>query len=227
MSKVSFILLFFISFGYGQVVGNGDGITTDVQVGIVYRDVSIEGSAYMNDIYKNGTVYIDGVAKLETLMRYDALNEAIEILNGNGKPRRLLRQNGIKGTFDNLTYEMMEYREGAKVQLAFFNPLNDGKVQLLFRPKKIFLQAENPDHGYDSFSPARYKNVSSYYLKTGNNPAEPIKLTKKALLKELGQHSKSLKNYISTQQLNLKNQQDAIQLMELYNTLISDDNSEL
>ncbi|KAA2218572.1 hypothetical protein [Maribacter aurantiacus] len=219
--------MFFLSLGYGQVIGNGDGITTDVQVGIVYREVPIEGSAYINDIYKNGKIYINGVVRSEALMRFDAVNEAIEILNENGKPRKLFRQNNIKVTFDNLIYEVDEYMEGEKTKMAYFNPLNSGDVKLLFRPKKVFLQAENPDNGYDSFSPPKYKDVSSYYLKFGNNPAEYINLSKRAIIKALGQYEKTLKDYISTQELNLRNQKDAIQLIQFFNTLKSDLKPEL
>ncbi|WP_272636290.1 MULTISPECIES: hypothetical protein [Maribacter] len=219
--------MFFLSLGYGQVIGNGDGITTDVQVGIVYREVPIEGSAYINDIYKNGKIYINGVVRSEALMRFDAVNEAIEILNENGKPRKLFRQNNIKVTFDNLIYEVDEYMEGEKTKMAYFNTLNSGDVKLLFRPKKVFLQAENPDNGYDSFSPPKYEDVSSYYLKFGNNPAECINLSKRAIIKALGQYEKTLKDYISTQELNLRNQKDAIQLIQFFNTLKSDLKPEL
>lgn len=222
MNKLYFPFMFFLSLGYGQVIGNGDGITTDVQVGIVYREVPIEGSAYVNDIYKNGKIYINDVVRSEALMRFDAVNEAIEILNENGEPRKLFRQNSIKATFDNLIYEVAEYKEGHNTKMAYFNPLNDGDIKLLFRPKKAFLQAENPDNGYDSFSPPKYKDVSSYYLKFGNNPAESINLSKRAILKALGQHEKTLKDYISTQELNLRNQKDAIQLIQFFNTLESD-----
>ncbi|WP_211361136.1 hypothetical protein [Maribacter flavus] len=227
MNKLYFLFMFFLSLGYGQVIGNGDGITTDVQVGIVYREVPIEGSAYINDIYKNGKIYINGVVRSEALMRFDAVNEAIEILNENGKPRKLFRQNNIKVTFDNLIYEVDEYMEGEKTKMAYFNPLNSGDVKLLFRPKKVFLQAENPDNGYDSFSPPKYKDVSSYYLKFGNNPAEYINLSKRAIIKALGQYEKTLKDYISTQELNLRNQKDAIQLIQFFNTLKSDLKPEL
>lgn len=227
MNKLYFLFMFFLSLGYGQVIGNGDGITTDVQVGIVYREVPIEGSAYINDIYKSGKIYINGVVRSEALMRFDAVNEAIEILNENGKPRKLFRQNNIKVTFDNLIYEVDEYMEGEKTKMAYFNPLNSGDVKLLFRPKKVFLQAENPDNGYDSFSPPKYKDVSSYYLKFGNNPAEYINLSKRAIIKALGQYEKTLKDYISTQELNLRNQKDAIQLIQFFNTLKSDLKPEL
>lgn len=227
MKKLAILFLFVLPTAYGQVVGNGDGITTDVQVGIVYREVPIEGSAYVNDIYKNGKIFINDVVRSEALMRFDAVNEAIEILNENGEPRKLFRQNSIKANFDNLIYEVAEYKEGYKTKMAYFNPLNDGDVKLLFRPKKIFIQAENPDNGYDSFSPPKYEDVSSYYLKFGNNPAESINLSKRSILKALGQHEKMLKDYISAQELNLRDQKDAIQLIQFFNSLKSDLKPEL
>ena len=70
------------------IVGNGDGITTDSQVGIVMEEVPIQGSPYINELYKKGETIINNQNSTGALMRYDAYNEAVELLDANGTARK-------------------------------------------------------------------------------------------------------------------------------------------
>ncbi len=218
---MTFVFLLVMNVIAAQNIGNGDGITTDLQAGIVIRDVPIEGSAYVNDLYTQGVVFVGGISKREALMRYDAYNEAVELLDENGRARKLLRRKNIKAIFDDTTYEVIEYLADSKIKFGYFNPLNAGYAVLYFRPKKIFLQAENPDNGYDTYDPPRYEDMSSYYLKRGNQPAMEVKLHKRHLLRTLVQNTDEVNKFIKTYQLNLKNETDVIRLLDHYNSLLT------
>jgi len=220
MKKIIYLFLFATGIIQGQTIGNGDGITTDTQAGIVIREVPIDGSAYMNDIYKKGTTLINDISKTEALMRYDAYNDAVEILDENGTARKLLRRKNIKAVFDDKTYEVVEYQSGGKAKLGYFNPLNDGQTQLLYKPKKIFLQAEKPDNGYDTYTPPHYKDISTYYIKKGEYPAVEVKLSKRNILKVLEDKTVLLKKFIDKYDLNLKDEDDVIRLLDYYDTLL-------
>ena len=93
------ILIFFISgicFSQGvQSIGNSSGLMTPAQMGMSYFEVPIEGSPYMNEIFKKGKTIINGKHTSDALMRYDAYRDAIEIKNENDMARTLLRRSNI------------------------------------------------------------------------------------------------------------------------------------
>ena len=216
-----FFLVLAIPFTfYGQIVGNGDGITTDTQIGITIEEVPIEGTPYMNPTYKHGETVINKKNRTKALMRYDAFYDAVELLDENNTPRKLLRRKSIQAVFDGKTYKIFDYAEVGKIREGYFNPLNKGETKLLFKPKKIFIQAEKPDHGYDTYKPPIYKDVSSYYIVSESSPAKRINLSKKQILKHLDNNTAQLKKYITTEKLNLKKESDVIQLIDYYNSIL-------
>jgi len=220
MKKLLFLLLAAPIFTFGQVIGNGDGITTDVQVGIVFFELDIEGSPYMNPTYKLGETFINGKSGSKALMRYNAYNASIELLDENNTPRKLLRRRSIEAIFDGKTYKIFEYAEAGKIRESYFNPLNKGKIKLLLKPKKSFVQAEQPEDGYDKFDPPIYKNISSYYVIDGDSPATKTRLGKKQILKHLPRHNAQIKKFIASEKLNLKTESDIIKLFDYYNSLL-------
>lgn len=220
MKKLIFIIVLVSNWAISQTIGNGDGITTDAQAGIVIREVPIDGSPYVNEIYKKGTTLINDVSRTDALMRYNAYNDAVEILDENGATRKLLRRSNIKAVFDGKTYEVIDYDLAGNIKKGYFNPLNEGNTVLYFRPKKIFLQAEKPDNGYDTYDPPHYKDVSSFYIKKENQPAEEVKLSKRNVLKALGDKTVLLKKFIDKYDLNLKDESDVIRLLNYYDTLL-------
>ncbi len=220
MKKLLFLLLAAPVFAFGQVIGNGDGITTDVQVGIVFFEVDIEGTPFINPTYKEGETLINGKSGGKALMRYNAYNASIELLDENNTPRKLLRRKSIDAVFDGKTYKIFDYAEAGKIRESYFNPLNKGEIKLLLKPKKIFVQAEQPEDGYDKFDPPIYKDISSYYVVNRNSPATKARLGKKQILKHLPNHTAHIKKYIASENLNLKKESDVIQLFDYYNSLL-------
>lgn len=219
MKKLLFLLLTTPIILLGQF-GNGDGITTDAQVGIVMEEVPIEGTPFMNPTYKLGETIVNGKSKTKALMRYNAYYDSIELLDENNTPRKLLRRKSIQAFFDGKTYKIFDYAEAGKIREAYFNPFNKGEIKLLFRPKKIFIQAEKPDSGYDTYDPPIYKDISSYYILIGEAPATKTRLGKKQLLKHLTKNTAQVKKFISNEKLNLKKEADVIELIDYYNSLL-------
>lgn len=218
--KNLFYLIFFCTIPMiSQTIGNGDGISTDIQAGIVMREVDIQGSPYLNEVYKKGETIINGKSRTSALMRYDAYHDAVEILDENRKARKLLRRPSIKAVFDGKTYEVLEYKERKQVKMGYFNPLNQGHTQLLFKPKKKFIQAEKPENGYDEYDPPVYKDISAYFIRKGDQSATIIKLNKKGLLKALNDQEALLKKFIKKHSLDLKKETHAIRLIQYYNSI--------
>ena len=216
------ILMFFISnlcFSQGvQGIGRPAGVLTPAQMGMSFFEVPIDGSPYMNEIFKKGKTIINGKHTSDALMRYDAYRDAIEIKNENDIARTLLRRSNIVADIDGTIYMVREYRESGENKLGYFNPLNEGYARLLKKPKKIFVQAENPENGYDTFKPAKYQDISMYYMQKGDEPAIETKLSKRKILSFLDDSSEILKQYIKKNELNMRLESDIIQLINYYNT---------
>lgn len=229
MKKI-ILLLFVIAIidlnaqGVLEVANSNRSITTHGQFYIHSTEIPILGSQYINETFKEGETLISGKSQTAALMRYDALNEAVELLDrSTQKPRKLLRRKNISATFDGKTYLVMDYMEGSKIKLGYFNQLNEGKVRLLYRPKKKFVQAENPDNGYDVYDPPTFKDVSQHYIKVGDKPASLLKLRKRSILKAINDKEAILKLFIKKHKLNLSKEADIILLLNYYNSL--DNNS--
>lgn len=219
MKNLFYLVFLFTIPMISQTIGNGDGISTDIQAGIVMREVEIQGSPYINEVYKKGETIINGKSRTSALMRYDAYHDAVEILDENRKARKLLRRPSIMAVFDGKTYEVLEYKEGKQVKMGYFNPLNQGHTQLLFKPKKKFVQAEKPENGYDDYDPPVYKDISAYFIKREGQSATMIKLNKKGLLKALNDQEALLKKFIKKHSLDLKKETHAIRLIQYYNSI--------
>jgi hypothetical protein len=225
MKNLLLLVFLFSSLSFGQVkqvqiIGNGDGAKTIAQLGSFFWEPPIDGTPFVNEIYKKGEALINGKKQATVLMRYNACTDAIEILGENQKPSMLFRRKNIVATFDGKTYKIINYVMSGKQKEGYFNPLNEGKVILYFRPKKRFIPAEYPDHGYDTFKRPIYKDLSSYYIQNGENmDAKEIKLTKKHILKSLGERSSEITKFVSDQNLNLKLEKDVIRLLDFYNSL--------
>ncbi|WP_339655488.1 hypothetical protein [uncultured Maribacter sp.] len=220
--KKLLIMMFFVSnicFSQGvQTIGNSSGLMTPAQMGMSFFEVPIEGSPYMNEIFKKGKTIINGKHTSNALMRYDAYRDAIEIKNENDIARTLLRRNNIVADIDGTIYMVREYRESSDIKLGYFNPLNEGYARLLKKPKKIFIQAENPENGYDTFKPAKYQDISMYYMQKGDSPAIETNLSKRKILSFLDDSSEILKQYIKKNELNMRLESDIIELLNYYNT---------
>lgn len=60
-----------------------------------------------------------------------------------------------------------------------------------------------------------------YYITKKGKPAEMVRLNKTDLLLQLNDQKVSISKFITDYQLNLKNEDDAIRVIEYYNSLLS------
>ncbi len=217
MKRIVYLVLLVFGLTYGQDPdGGGPGYLA--QIGTVIRDIPIEGSPYFNERYKVGNTEINGKT-VRLLMRHNALTDQIELKDVKQKEFNMLHRKDLEADFDGRKYIYKEYTESGKKVGGYFNPLNDGRAVLFFKPKKVFVQATKPDHGYDTFKPPVYKDVSSYYLKIGNQPIQELTLSKGAVLKTLKDKSGALKNFVSRNGLKLRSEKEVLQLLEYYNSI--------
>ncbi len=186
------------------------------QIGIIFEDVPIEGSPYFDDMYKAGTTTVNG-KEVRLLMRYNALNDQIELKDVRQKEFNLLKRKDLSADFGGRKYRLMSYTDNFKLKEGYFIALNEGRAVLLYKPKKEFVQARLPENGYDSYKPPVYQDVSGYYMKIEGGDLAPIRLGKGPVLKKLNDRSGRLKQFIRENQLDLSSEMAVIQLLDHFN----------
>ena len=194
-----------------------------LQLSTINRSLDPEdtnGSPYLNDEFKEGKVYVNGDISLEKPMRYNAYKSEIEIFAGEKEYAPLLKRAYIIAKIGKKTYKMLPYTTDNDLQrVGYFNPLNEGNTVLLFKPEVKLRQGKVPDTNYDRYRPPTFIDVSSYYIKKGEAPAEKTRLSKNWVLKTLGDNKKELQEYISSNKLNLRQEEDVVALLDFYNSL--------
>ncbi|WP_276389559.1 hypothetical protein [Eudoraea chungangensis] len=212
--------LFLFSFIGVTAQYNGNSFTmTHGQMELVYYDAPTVGSPYLDDMYKTGTTIISNNSETKRLMRYNAFSDEMEFLSKQDKPLKLLKKENIVVELDGKTYKVYPYRYKGKKAKGYFNPLNEGEVVLYLQPRKKLIPAENIEHGYDDIDPAQYLNDFNYYLKKGDNSLEKIDLGKKDILYVLRDRHDELKTFIKENDLKLRKESDALQVIAYYNDL--------
>lgn len=180
----------------------------------------IEGSPYLDDTYRLGHIFFRG-EKLIFFFRFNALEDRVELKDRTTQLYHLQKNFILEPSFGAKTYKYVYYLEDENdLKKGYMVLLKKGeKISLLFKPKKIFKQAESPDHGYDTFSPPKYENVSQYYYQRGKELPRPVRLGKGPLLRLLKDKETELLKYITQQELDLSREQDAVQLIQYYNRI--------
>ena len=200
-----------------DVAGNNTNFF-DMQIGTVYKEVPIDGTPYMDEIYKTGVANVNG-KEVRLLMRYDAFKDQIELKDRMQKSFNLLRREDLHATFGGKKYVAIPYEVNGEKTLGYANPLNEGSVVLYFKPKKVFVQAQKPENGYADYVPPKYKEDNAYYIRKGTGMAEKIRLAKGPVLKYLRDKAPEVKKYVSENSLSLKTEREVVQLLNYYNTL--------
>ncbi|MBC2838802.1 hypothetical protein [Robiginitalea sp. SC105] len=190
---------------------------------IVLYDLPVNGTPYLEEIYKKGTIIIenpDNTLKEERLMRFNAFTGQMLYLGPDGQEHSLLKRENITVELDDKTFEVHPVSKGGDIEREYFIPLNPGQRVVLYqRPVKNYRRPALPEHGYEDTRKPEYFDASEFFLRIGDDPMEPISLRKASLIASLGNHRDTLKEYIARNNLNLRKLEDAMQLVAYYNSL--------
>lgn len=222
IKKISFTALFLLAFqGFSQVTfTNPDeaNVISFQTKEINLSEYKTEGSPYFNEEFKPGRVLVGGNVKTTGRLRYNAYNSEIELEKNKYEFSAILKRNYISAIIGDKKYELFRYIDSSvgSVKTGYFNPLNHGEVQLLYKPEIKLRRGKTPTTSYDRKVAPRFIDVSAYYLKKGDAPAEKIYLRKKYLSKALD-NSSDIKEYVKTNNLKLNQVEDILKVLAFYN----------
>lgn len=205
-----------------QYNGNKE-VRSHGQLLIQEYELPVNGTPYVNEIFKKGTITIQNADKTlaeERLMRFNAFTGDMEYENPGGKTQTLLKRENIEVELDGLTYQVHPIKVNGEIHRGYFIPLNRGdRVVLYKKPMKHYRKPALPEHGYEQARMPEYFEASEYYLSIDGAPMVPVTLSKKGLLNSLDGREPALKAYITDHRLNLRDPKDALSLISYYNTL--------
>ncbi|MDC6384883.1 hypothetical protein D2V93_15130 [Flagellimonas taeanensis] len=219
-NKLCVLALTTVSIGFAQVNFTNPDEASVVSFQTKEIDISsmkTEGSPYFQEEFKRGTVYMDGQKKIIGNLRYNAFNSEIELQRGDSEYTAILKRNNISVKIADETYVLIPYHDdvNGNLRTGYFVAMNQGKVSLLHKPEKKLRRGRAAATNYDRTVPPRYIDVSSYYIRKGDEPATKIYLRKKYFYEILGKEK--IQDYVKKNNLRLNNVEDIITLLQYYN----------
>ncbi len=223
-SKLSLGLVLLSVSAYSQIsFNNADegGVVSFQTINKDYSDVKANGSAYLNEDFQYGQVFIGEKLGFTGDLRYNAYTSEIEISKDDDKYSAVLKRAKFWAKIGDKEYRILPFLDKNEQQrVGYFNPLNDGDIRLLFKPEKKLRQARAASTSYDREVPPTYVDASAYFLKNGDEPAFRIYLSKKEFYKAFGKDK--VKSIVDSKKLRLNKVDDAILLINEINDAQSD-----
>ncbi len=181
---------------------------------------NIQGSPFLFDEFIPGKVVIKNDKPFMASLRYNAYQDEIQMKDPQNNTIALLKRDYIKVQIRNDRFHVMSFElaDGSAKQ-GYLISLNEGKVSLFKRYKKIFIEGQEATSSYGSDKPAKLEEEVTYFLKKEDGVARELKLKKKELLNMLSDKESDLKAYISENKLKLKSAEEVVQLLNYYNSI--------
>ncbi len=172
----------------------------------------IKGSKYHEESFKMATIY-DGDKMLhKSLIKYNAFNDEVEVLQDN-KEFALLKKESIKVVLNNYQYEMFKDK-------GYFIIFNKNKsTSLVLKPKKKLREGSEAESTYGQAVPPSFIDKYEYFIKTKTGELEQIKLKKKDVVGILKDQKSKVEEFASSKKLSFKKEKDLIKIIDFYNTL--------
>jgi hypothetical protein len=188
-------------------------------IGTNYTD--IKGHPYLFENWTEGTVKLtNGKSYTSVQLKYNLLRD--ELFFKDIKTEQLLAFviPVVEFKLNEKEQGSSLYRNGYKAinentEKSYYQVLFDGGTQLLKRTSKKI----NEEKPFNSASTIKSFEVLTFYYISNNNTLIKIRKDKKSVLTALANQSAALEKYIQEKSLNLKNEEDLIQLIQYYNSL--------
>ena len=216
---IALILIFAFWFCNSQIMDMpGEFIRQKV---VNRNDLSkdIDGSPFFFKDFINGTVFMADGKSYKGNIRYDAYNDEFQ-LKINEEIVGLLKTENSRVLLNNENYFLYNYLENGEETTGYFIELTkpSGGIKLLLHKRKKFVEAVKAQNTYAQDKPAAFKEEINYYIVV-KEKLDLINLSKKSILKFLGDKKNSIDNYISEHKFKLKSEREFIDLINYYNSI--------
>lgn len=172
----------------------------------------IQYKKYLTKDYK--PAFVDDI-KDQAFLRYNIYEDQMEFIKGN-QIYYLKKDVGRTVRFTkNLTYEVFEING----ELRYFLVQTEGENILLTKQVVKYVDALEPNSGYDRGRPADYKRKKDEFYLSTKNGITKLPTKKKKLLEFFGAKSSKIKTFLKKNRLGYKKAEDLKEIVNYYNTL--------
>lgn len=178
---------------------------------------SVQGSPYLYDDFRFGTVTIEGKDPLKVFLRYDVMNENMEIKTDTNDKKVYVLPLAQKAEYI-IGSDAFEFRsiknEGSKIS-GYFRKHHQGENVSLFEKLSASLtEPVKAKTGYDKDKPAQIVIKEEFYILFDDGLAKNVRLKEKDFKKALPS-SKAVNAYVSDNRI--KSVEDFAEMLRWYN----------
>lgn len=176
---------------------------------------SIQGTPFLNENFQKGTVTLKGNEVINVLLRYDVLNEDMEIRTGLDDEEIYLlpQKEGTEYTIGEENFRYRTLNNGEQIKGYFREHYKGEKVEFLEKISAVITDPVKAQTGYQKDRPARIVLEEKYFLLLENGEVKEVKLKTKDFIKALPD-SKAVRAYLSENKV--KTIEDYKEMLEWY-----------
>ncbi|AXG68366.1 hypothetical protein KORDIASMS9_00581 [Kordia sp. SMS9] len=178
---------------------------------------NVKGSPYLHEEYKLAKFYVANKSYGNIMMRFNTYTDEVELMPEeiDGEIGALMKIDGSRVAFGNKMLKLLSYTdEDGNADKGYFLVLNSAdNLNLLLKKKCIFSPNEKALTANQADRKAKFTQYDYYYiLKDGT----PIAVTpkKKSITSIFPDKKNEIKEYIKSEKLKLKKQEDFAKLVD-------------
>ncbi|MEM6718621.1 MAG: hypothetical protein AAF611_04885 [Bacteroidota bacterium] len=183
---------------------------------------NVKGSPYLHEEYKLAQFFVGQKAYGNVMMRFNTYTDEIELMPQQGEEEvgALMKLDDSKIIFGNKTLKLFSYKdEDGNAEKGYFLVLNTAEnVKLLLRKKCVFSPSEKAPTANQADRKAKFTQYDYFYILKDGMPVQ-VTPKKKAIVKIFPEKKNEIKDYIKSEKLKLKKQQDFAKLVDYIATL--------
>ncbi|MCE2613054.1 hypothetical protein LVD13_08735 [Flavobacteriaceae bacterium D16] len=145
------------------------------------------GSAYDNETFNYGSVFVKGTESYKALLRYNGYRDQLEMKSSDNTITVLMKRNYINAKINNELITIKKFEDGSRERQGYFIVIAQyGDFALLQRRQIILKEAQQASSSYTKDKPARFEKDYNYYmLFKEDGVAKKTRLSKKSIIEAL------------------------------------------
>lgn len=175
------------------------------------------GTPYLEEEFKRGIIEHKDGRTMPALLRYNAVEEIMEIKMQSPEDDILVlpKGKGITYKIDGYSYveDVLRTEKGDRLQGYFIEYYNGDNIRFLAHPQPDVIEPKKAKSGYEKDKPAHLKVDLEYYLAEDDERLKNIKLRHRPIKKEFS-GAPGMKDYFSENKI--KTVEDVIAMAKYY-----------
>ena len=219
------VLAFQLTIGQTNLISSGSDLITFINSDLDYienqmdRYSKIEGSAYLDKEFHEGSLSINQKRYVNIQLRYNTYESYFEFNTPEGIKYFDPHATSVDTVWlDGDTYLYVKFRFGKALNQTYMKLVGDG-ITKVFSYDQVILTQPEPAKGYAEAKPARFDPLAEkIYVQRQEKVCNEFK-GKKSIEEIFPEHHSQLSKYVKSEKLKLKNVEDVVRLCAHFDSL--------